>query len=254
MVRDCAYKYFCGVSDNKIARKNHALNDSRQPVIVCLGDSVTQGCFECYSQNGELRTICEERENYGEKLKRLLQLCFPFAPVTVVNAGISGGRAKAGLKRLERDVLSYSPDLVVVCFGLNDATAGEEGLEEYISSLRQIFEKIKKFEDTEIIFLTPNMRTDSVSPLLEDQIEITAAKRVAENEEAGWLKKYIEEAKKLCCELNIPVCDCYHIYEQFKNSGVDINELLSNKINHPLRELHWIFAYELIKIIFSNEL
>ena len=121
---------------DKIARKNHALNDSRQPVIVCLGDSVTQGCFECYSQNGELRTICEERENYGEKLKRLLQLCFPFAPVTVVNAGISGGRAKAGLKRLERDVLSYSPDLVVVCFGLNDATAGEEGLEEYNNGLK----------------------------------------------------------------------------------------------------------------------
>lgn len=116
-----------------IAEKDRVLHSSRQPVIVCFGDSITQGCFECYSENGQLQTVFEAGESYGEKLKKILQLLFPAVPVTIVNAGISGGRARGGLARLQRDVLSYQPDLVIICFGVNDATAGEAGLKEYVT-------------------------------------------------------------------------------------------------------------------------
>jgi hypothetical protein len=30
-------------------------------------------------------------------------------------------------------------------------------------------------------------------------------------------------------------------------NGVDTTELLSNKINHPIREMNWLFAYSLVE-------
>ena len=51
--------------------------------------------------------------------------------------------------------------------------------------------------------------------------------------------------------MSVPVCDCYKIWEMFKNGGVDVNLLLSNKVNHPTRDMHYLFAYELVKIMFS---
>lgn len=49
-----------------------------------------------------------------------MNILYPEVPVNIVNAGISGDCAEGGLKRLERDVLSYNPDLIVVCYGLNE--------------------------------------------------------------------------------------------------------------------------------------
>lgn len=45
-------------------------------------------------------------------------------PAWVVNAGVPGDTSRGALARLERDVLVHRPDLVVVQFGLNDATGG----------------------------------------------------------------------------------------------------------------------------------
>ena len=51
--------------------------------------------------------------------------------------------------------------------------------------------------------------------------------------------------------MNVPVCDCYALWKQLEAGGVDTTELLSNKINHPTREMNRLFAYELIKTIFT---
>ena len=70
------------------------------------------------------------------------------------------------------------------------------------------------------------------------------------NENDGWLEKYLDEAKRLCDEMNIPVCDCNKIWNMLKSNDVDINNLLSNRVNHPVEKMHWLFAYELVKTIF----
>ena len=36
-----------------------------------------------------------------------------------------------------------------------------------------------------------------------------------------------------------------------KEAGVDITSMLSNDINHPSRELHFMFAYELVKLMLT---
>ena len=111
---------------DKILAKQNSLHENRQPVIAFLGDSVTQGCFEIYVEQGQLLTAFRAEDGYVTKVKTLLGMLYPAVPVSIINAGISGQNAELGLERLERDVLSYQPDLVVVCFGLNDATEDAE--------------------------------------------------------------------------------------------------------------------------------
>ena len=44
----------------------------------------------------------------------------PKASVKMFNAGSSGNNTRAGLARMDRDVLSHKPHLVTVMFGMND--------------------------------------------------------------------------------------------------------------------------------------
>lgn len=45
------------------------LHSVRQPVIAFLGDSVTQGCFDIYVKDGEIKTVVEPTDGYHERLK-----------------------------------------------------------------------------------------------------------------------------------------------------------------------------------------
>lgn len=235
----------------KIKCKANDLFGTRQPVIAFTGDSVTQGCFEVYiKDNGALETVFVSTESYCEKVRKILLTLFPSSNVNIVNAGISGNKAFMGYRRLKEDVLSFNPDLTVVCYGLNDSNLRQDGLEEYKESLRKIFEDLKS-AGSEVVFMTPNMCTDRVDvSIKEEQIE-AAAKRVADTVNDGWLDKYIESAKMICAEENVPVCDCYEMWKNMQKCGVDITSLLSNKINHPTKEMHWMFAYELVKTMFE---
>lgn len=235
----------------KIRQKNEDWNSVRQPTIAFLGDSVTHGCFDVYVKNGILKTTMQMESGYHEKVKTILNILYPEAPINIINAGICGDTAEGGLKRLDRDVLSYNPDLLVVCYGLNDANDTQNGIEAYCESLKAIFRKAKE-SGAEVIFLTPNLRTEKCDRNVGEKLIKDAWEANAENERNGWLKRYMEEAKRVCCELNVPVCDCNMIWQMLKDNGVEINEILSNKINHPTKELNWVFAYELVKIMFMN--
>lgn len=235
---------------DRIIAKQSDWNGERQPTIAFLGDSVTQGCFEIYVKNDKVEPRTRSREAYCEKLRQIFAVLYPEVPINIINAGISGGRASGAVERLERDVLSYGPDLVVVCFGLNDAMSGRDGLEIYKDSLRQIFAKIQDAE-SDVIFMTPNMRTRIIEEKYSDEKLAEAAESVVQNEEDHWLDTYIYAARAVCREYGVSVCDCNRIWKSFARCGVNVNTLLSNRINHPTEELHWLFAYELARMIFD---
>ncbi len=235
----------------KIKNKSNSLYEHRQPIIAFAGDSVTQGCFELYvKEQGVVKPVFNSSESYAEKIKKIFALLFPATNITIVNAGISGNHAATGSKRLNQDVLAFNPDLTVVCYGLNDSNDKEEGLASYKSSLRKIFKDLKD-AGSEVIFMTPNMCTNRVDYSIKEKEIQDAALRVVKTVNEGWLEKYIEEAKKVCEEENVPVCDCYSMWKTLDDSGVDITSILSNKLNHPIKEMHWMFAYELVKTMFN---
>ena len=232
-----------------LSQKNEDIT-SRAPVTIAfLGDSVTQGCFElCKGYNCNFDGINDYQAVYHSQLKIMLNRVFPEAPINIINAGIGGNSARQGCDRMERDVFAYSPDLVVVCFGLNDAFWGIDKLDTYTGALKEIFLKLKD-KGIETIFMTPNMMNTYLSPLTEPEGIIETAKATAVTQNDGVMDTYMEAARKLCAEEGILVCDCYKKWKAMFEAGVDTTKLLSNHINHPTREMHALFAESLFERI-----
>jgi lysophospholipase L1-like esterase len=76
------------------------------PRIVCFGDSVTFGWNVRYDFS------------YPYLLEK--NLADKYSGVKVINCGIGGNTVTDALARIEKDVLSYKPHLVIINFGLND--------------------------------------------------------------------------------------------------------------------------------------
>ena len=235
----------------KLQQKTADNLGTRTPIIAFLGDSVTQGCFECYMQGQVLDTVFEGGQAYSEKVKQILGMLYPKAPVSVVNFGVSGSTAPQGAERMERDVLSCSPDLLVVCFGLNDSNEELAGVEKYKSALKGIFQKAKT-AGVEVIFMTPNMFNTYTSHILKEPLLLELADAFALRQTNGIFDAYMDAARQACKEEQVSICDCYAIWKQMYEKGADTTSLLSNGLNHPTREMHELFAWQLIHTILND--
>lgn len=237
----------------KIAAKC-ADNYSQPPIFFgFLGDSVTQGCFELYAKNTKSDNNGYETEfcstdGYSTKLKTLIETVMPQVTVNILNAGISGDNAPNAAKRVDRDIIAHNPDLCVVCFGLNDATKGTDGIEKYKNGLDTIFKKLKKAE-IETIFMTPNMMADYVTAEITRKSQIELYADMIEKTGNGIFEMYMDAAREVCKENNVALCDCYKKWQKLNSLGVDTTRLLSNRINHPTEKMHWLFAISLFEMI-----
>lgn len=229
----------------KIAAENR--ENPGSVTIAFLGDSVTQGCFEVYQREDQsIAPVFEQWNAYHAYLGRILSMLYPKVPVNIVNAGISGDTAERGLERLDRDVLRHAPDLAVICFGLNDAGGGMDGVGRYGEALREIFHRLG-VNGIERIFLTPNMMNTRISPHIREKAIRKTAAQTMKIQLDGTFDAYMEEAKRVCGDCGVAVCDCYEKWKLLEKNGVDITELLSNRINHPSREMNWLFAVSLLE-------
>ena len=196
----------------KIAEKLKAKQDiyNQAPVTVAfLGDSVTQGCFECYMKSETaVETVFDYKSAYSTRVRELLNLLYPNVQVNIINSGISGDNAKNGLSRMERDIFPYSPDLVVVSYGLNDACGGMDGLPAYAETVGKIFAKLKE-KNTESIFLTQNFMCTHTSPHLKGDIFKGLAASFAKVQNGGVLKAYYEAAKAAAKQYGFKKSDIY---------------------------------------------
>lgn len=221
--------------------------------VAFLGDSVTQSCFELYKHHdGSIDAYYDAESAYHHYLKRALAMLYPSVPVNIINAGIGGDVAPHGLERLERDVIARRPDLAVVCYGLNDAWGGLDGLAAYEEALGSILDRLAG-EGIETLFMTPNMMCTEVSCHLEDEAIFEMARGAVELQNSGVMDRYMESARAVCARRGVPVCDCYAQWKQLQAAGVNTTELLSNKLNHPTREMNWLFAVSLLRSILSGE-
>ena len=237
---------------NKIRARAENNSAHEGVTIAFLGDSVTQGCFECYkTEAGGIETIFDKNGAYHRYLDQIFSVLYPNVPTNIINAGVSGGNAVHGLERLERDVLRHQPDLTVVCFGLNDCNNGPEGIGKYTDALETIFGKLKE-AGSEILFMTPNMMNTYVSVHLTDAYVREVAERIGENQLNGSLDKYLEAAVATCEKCGVKVCDCYAKWKRLAKNGVDTTSLLANHINHPTREMNWLFAVSLADAILDD--
>lgn len=101
--------------------------------IVFLGDSITQGGVG--------------PDGYVTLVKQALAKSHGDLGIEVVGAGVSGNKVPDLEKRLERDVLSKKPTIVVVYIGINDVWHSESGRgtskADFEAGLRRILDQIK---------------------------------------------------------------------------------------------------------------
>ncbi len=234
----------------KIQKKQQNLSLNPAVTVALLGDSVTQGCFECFvKEDGNVDTVFDTESSYGSKLKRLLNGLYPTVQFNLINAGISGDSAKGGLKRLERDVLSFHPDLVVVGFALNDAALmGQNGVDDYKTTMNEILRRIAE-TGAESIVLTPNAMCTEISPHLTEKPLLKLAKNFAKLQNDGILDVYAEAAREVATQNGAVVCDVYAEWKKMIAAGVKVTDLLANYLNHPTRQMHDMTAMMLLKTI-----
>lgn len=229
------------------SRKQKNNSDHPGVTIAFLGDSVTQGCFEVYRKDAQtIETVFDQAYGYHHQLAHLLSILYPSVPVNIINSGISGGKAPHGLQRLERDVLRHAPDLVVVCFGLNDAMAGMEAVGCYLDALEKIILCLQD-KKVETIFMTPNMMCTRVDHSISDPLLREAAEDASAVQNGGILDSYLQGARDLCQRHDIRICDCYQKWKVLHQNGVDVTSLLANLINHPTRQMNKLFAISLLE-------
>lgn len=237
----------------KLAKKNGDMYGEPPVTVAFLGDSVTNGCFELYlTSENSFDTVFERHNSYAARLVRMLNYLYPRAQINLINAGISGDNAQNGAKRLERDVLPFRPDLTIVCFGLNDCMAGaeEEKRAAYCSALRTIFIRLQE-SGSEVIFMTPNRMCDYVAADIRSEPERQGAAVTAAAVAEGRQEQYVAAAKAVAEECGVKVCDCFARWQKLHAAGVDTTALLCNRINHPAREMHDLFAVSLLETIFE---
>lgn len=239
----------------KIIEKLNAKQDiyGEKPVTIAfLGDSVTQGCFECYiKEDGKIETVFDYKSAYSTRLREMLNILYPSVQINIINSGISGDGTENGKLRIDRDILSFFPDLVVVSYGLNDACGGLQKLDNYRKNLKEIFKKVSS-GGAEVIFLTQNaMNTKKSCHLKGDDALTKTALMTANLQNDGIMKAYMDAAKDEAKKSGVKVCDIYPMWEKMIAGGIDTTELLANKINHPIREIHYYMAMKLIETIFE---
>lgn len=81
---------------------------------------------------------------------------------------------------------------------------------------------------------------------------ITLSKTLTELQNGGILDKYVEKARNVAAENEVVLCDIYKKWKNMCGAGVDTTELLANKLNHPIRELHYIPAFMILDCILNN--
>lgn len=223
---------------DKIKLGRDGLEKEGPITIVAFGDSVTHGALG----PGEIsyETV------YWNRLKQKLNAYKSYIPVNVINAGIGGTSARASLARMDKQVLAHNPDLIIICFGLNDVNGT---LENYIEPMREIFAR-SLASGAETVFMTPNMlNTYPHEDTAKQHYEY--AHKTAEYQNGGRMDTYIGAAVELAKEMGVTVVDCYAKWKELSKTE-DITVKLVNYINHPTAEMHELFAEELYKALMDE--
>ncbi len=223
----------------RLASGNSKTYEEHGPInVVICGDSVSHGAVNGFFDYHTL---------YHNRLRLMIQQKHAFLPVNIINTAFCGMRANYADEHFERDVTTHKPDLVIVCFGLNDINYP---MEDYLKSLTSIFDKCLA-NSFDCIFMTPNMLNTYVADETAEGLK-GYAKTTASYQNEGKMDTYIAAATMAAGERGIPVCDCYAKWKALAAEGVDTTALLANHINHPTQEMHKLFAESLYETIFGE--
>lgn len=211
-------------------------------LIVALGDSVTQGCMEL--------DVIDHDGVWHNRLKRMLEARYRTSTFSVINAGVGGDGTGGGIARLERDVISHHPDLVIVAYGLNDSGGGRDGMQRFHNAMEMIVLRIRQYTEAEVIFLTPSFMCSRDNDLVHPQHRAAGyVESCLQIQNSGQLAAYAHAIRDMGEKLQVPVGDVYAVWQRLAESGIDVTALLCNGLNHPNSEAQRVHAEMAMQII-----
>jgi lysophospholipase L1-like esterase len=187
-----------GVTFTLAGEENRVVPLKKGERIVFLGDSITAG--------GVSKT------GYVTLIKNRLQEKHGDLGITIIGAGISGNKVPDLQKRLERDVLSKKPTVVVIYIGINDVWHGESNpkngtsKENFEEGLKDIISKIKD-AGARVVLCTPS---------------VIGEKTAGGNSLDAKLDEYSDISRKVAKDTKVQLCDLRKAFaEHLKKSNPD---------------------------------
>jgi len=122
---------------------------------------------------GDFVAICGDsitaQKLYSLYMEEYFILCQPEANLQAMQFGWGGEKAPSFLDRMENDVLIFHPNVVTLCYGMNDgayAAVNPNTLETYRTALEKIVTGLKKAGVRDVVIGTPGaVDTDSFNKL-----------------------------------------------------------------------------------------
>ena len=185
--------------ETKVDKTIGKLRAGEHVTIVALGDS-----------NTELTFHTQGRLNWCGLLGEAIFETYGNGTCTLVNAGKCGSTVRESLTRLDRDALRFSPDLVILALGMNDAGGGLARLETFRTEVREIIGRIRQ-QGAEVLVRTPNpiVVVNGLPPPPEQ-----ARPGRAWESAARPVKAYAEALVAVAGEAGCPVVDHYRLWTE----------------------------------------
>ena len=174
-------------------------------VVVCLGDSITDGY------------------TYGQILMQALKEAGKPVPA-IVCAGVASDTLPQMAARFDRDVKIHHPKIVTLSAGTNDSLHDEKP-EVYEKALREVVAKAKAI-GAKLILLTPC----AINPQPNADEKIAAANREKASKAEALGALYTEIIRKVAAEEGYPVAENYALMSKTRADG---KEIMSPDGIHP---------------------
>lgn len=154
---------------------------------VMSGDSITQAALHTHGGRGWVDHV---QERIRWQLDRLTDI--------VINTGVSGWRAPDVLDAYDHLIGRFSPDVVSISLGTNDAIAGTDGLAEFHRAMRAI---VANAAGAQIVLHTPVLVSQAGRVSRAEQPRYCQAVReiaadsgaVLVDHEAHWLVRFADQ-------------------------------------------------------------
>jgi acyl-CoA thioesterase I len=182
--------------------------------IVALGDSIT--AYSIHNR-GYMNWVSLLEEAIAEK--------YGWGNCCLINSGVPGDSFASALQRLDRDVLRFHPDLVIIALGMNDAGKGAEHLPQFRKEAHTLIERIKRGANCEILVRTPN-------PIIaETGLRWNPKADPGEVADFNWgpLEDYANALCEIAREAKCTFIDHYHLWKA---------------VDFPVADLHDKIAYQ----------
>jgi acyl-CoA thioesterase-1 len=208
---------------DRLKKTEEKLRFGRALKIIAYGDSITAG--------GEASSVALQ---FPARYVEYLKTKYPKASITWENGATGGDTTREGLVRLNDKVLTRSPDLVLVAFGMNDHNlpgVGGVPIPEFKENLAKMISQIREKTGAEVILIStfpPNPKWAFGSHRMEQYAAAT--------------KDVADETKCAFADLNAT----WQTVLKRKNP----ESLLGNNINHPNDFGHWLYLEALKAIDF----